>query len=32
MRINPGQIVITRQTAQESFGPEARVWRFGSRE
>ena len=31
MRINPEQIAIIRQTAQESFGLEARVRRFGSR-
>ena len=31
MRINSEQIAIIRQTAQESFGPEALVWLFGSR-
>ena len=31
MHINSEQIAIIRQTAQESFGPEARVWLFGSR-
>ena len=30
MRLNSEQIAIIRQTAQESFWPEARVWLFGS--
>ena len=30
MRLNSGQIAIIRQSAQESFGSEARVWLFGS--
>ncbi len=31
MRLSPEQIALIRQTAQESFGPSARVWLFGSR-
>ncbi|WP_215843523.1 nucleotidyltransferase domain-containing protein [Acidithiobacillus montserratensis] len=31
MRLSPEQVAIIRQAAQESFGPEARVWLFGSR-
>ncbi len=31
MRLNPEQIAQIRQSAAESFGPEARVWLFGSR-
>ena len=31
MRLNPDQIAQIRQSAMESFGPEARVWLFGSR-
>lgn len=31
MRLTHEQIAIIRRTAQEIFGPEARVWLFGSR-
>ncbi|WP_414041102.1 hypothetical protein ACJU26_03145 [Acidithiobacillus sp. M4-SHS-6] len=31
MRLSPEQAAIIRQATQESFGPEARVWIFGSR-
>ena len=31
MRLSPEQIAQIRQSAAESFGPEARVWLFGSR-
>ncbi|MHB8266261.1 MAG: hypothetical protein ACYDC7_10125 [Acidithiobacillus ferrivorans] len=31
MRLSPEQINQIRQSAAESFGPEARVWLFGSR-
>ncbi|MEL5848166.1 nucleotidyltransferase domain-containing protein [Candidatus Igneacidithiobacillus taiwanensis] len=31
MRLSPEQVAQIRQTAAESFGPEARVWLFGSR-
>ncbi|MBE7565677.1 nucleotidyltransferase domain-containing protein [Acidithiobacillus thiooxidans] len=31
MRLSPLQIAQIRQSAAESFGPEARVWLFGSR-
>ncbi|OCX71384.1 DNA polymerase III subunit beta [Acidithiobacillus thiooxidans] len=31
MRLSPEQITQIRQSAAESFGPEARVWLFGSR-
>ncbi|PKY10191.1 DNA polymerase beta [Acidithiobacillus marinus] len=31
MRLSPEQVAIIRQAAQESFGPEARIWLFGSR-
>ena len=31
MRLSPKQITQIRQSAAESFGPEARVWLFGSR-
>ena len=31
MQLSPEQIAIIRQTAQESFGPEAQAWLFGSR-
>ena len=31
MRLNPEQVAQIRQSAAEGFGPEARVWLFGSR-
>ena len=31
MRLTPEQIDTIRATARETFGPEARVWLFGSR-
>lgn len=31
MRLSPEQIAQIRQSAEENFGPEARVWLFGSR-
>ena len=31
MSLNSEHISIIRQTALENFGPEVRVWRFGSR-
>ncbi len=31
MRLSPEQITLIRQAAQETFGPDARVWLFGSR-
>lgn len=31
MRLTPEQIAIIRQATQETFGPDARVWLFGSR-
>ena len=31
MRLTPEQIATIRATARETFGPEARVWLFGSR-
>ncbi|PKY10187.1 hypothetical protein B1757_10725 [Acidithiobacillus marinus] len=31
MRLSPEQVAIICQAAEESFGPEARVWLFGSR-
>ena len=31
MRLSPEQIAQIRQSAAEGFGPEARVWLFGSR-
>lgn len=31
MRLSPEQVAIILQTTAETFGPEARVWLFGSR-
>ena len=31
MRLSPEQVAQIRQSASEGFGPEARVWLFGSR-
>ncbi|MEY2343322.1 nucleotidyltransferase family protein [Acidithiobacillus sp. IBUN Pt1247-S3] len=31
MRLTPEQVAIIRQSTAASFGPEARVWLFGSR-
>ncbi|MBU2763735.1 nucleotidyltransferase domain-containing protein [Acidithiobacillus caldus] len=31
MRLSPEQVAQIRQSAEESFGPEARVWLLGSR-
>ncbi|WP_414041098.1 hypothetical protein ACJU26_03125 [Acidithiobacillus sp. M4-SHS-6] len=31
MRLSPEQVAVIRQAAQESFGPDARVWLSGSR-
>ncbi|WP_216360859.1 hypothetical protein [Acidithiobacillus marinus] len=31
MRLSSEQVALIRQSAEESFGPEARVWFIGSR-